>query len=147
MITPVLASNYLIYGSPFTTGYQRIVSYSSNGSIVLLAHTNDFNKPFFHGLFTLLFSQKKGMLWDNYILIFAVLGMVFSHQIKQTSMIILLLIIILLQIIFFSKYDYTLATEFGNRFLYLSIALSSVFTANFINILRKRLIYNPKIAH
>jgi len=142
MILPVLVSNYLIYGSPFITGYQRIVSYTMDGNMILLAHTTDFNNSFFDGLSVLFFDSNVGILWDNYVIIIAVLGIVFSYRIKQRSSVLLLLSIVVLQLLFFSKYNYSLATEFGNRFLYLSIVLSSVFVANIMDLLQKKLSIN-----
>jgi len=134
-LSPLLLSNYLLYGGIFTTGYQRIVSYTMDGQIRLLSHTSDFHRPFLEGLNLLLFHAKKGMLWDNYLLIIAAIGVLFFRRLKQQWAIFSFLLIILLQFIFYSKYKLLLATEYGNRFLFLTIMLSSVFFANVLDII------------
>ena len=137
-LMPTFITNYSLYGDIFTTGYHRIVKYTMDGNLILLSHKNDFNRPFFNGLYSLFFHHKFGILLSNLVLLPALAGIFFINRMKKKGAAILFVTIILAQTIFFSIYRLSTATEFGNRFLFLSIILSAVFVANIIDLIISR---------
>ena len=143
-LIPTFITNYSLYGDVFTTGYHRIVNYTMNGEMELQSLTAEFSVSFFEGLNKLFFHHKFGILLSNLILIPALAGIFFIGRMKRKGAAILFVAIILAQIIFFSKYSFTHATEFGNRFLLLSIALTAVFVANIIDLIITRYFTKPQ---
>lgn len=125
-ILPFAIYNYYMFGSPFTTGYQAILTINNQGLPTLLSHTNDFNLSFIKGFISLFFNTENGLIKDNLLITpLAIIGMFFLPK-KNKKKLILILIIISIQIVFYSLYDHQLASRFGNRFLLVSIALTAV---------------------
>lgn len=124
-ILPFGFYNYWLFGNPMTTGYQAILT-MNDGVLTTVSHTNDFNIPFFKGLFTLLFNGQNGLVKDNFLLVIPFLiGLWFVPKIGKKRWM-LFLMIVLIQMGFYACYDHQLASHLGNRFLLLSIALMAV---------------------
>jgi hypothetical protein len=61
-LLPMLAIQMHLFGSPFTTGYDRDARLTSDGFIVT-EHYGRFNQPLLSGLGNLLFNRDIGLLW------------------------------------------------------------------------------------
>lgn len=139
-LLPFAYTNYMLFGSPFVTGYQQtaIVENIQN-QVVLSDHTNMFNQPLFKGSLFLLFHPQKGVIPTNPIILLSVLGVIYSRKKDFNKEKILILALCLIQFIIFAKYDAWFTSHFSNRFLMTSIALSSVFTGFILKRIFERL--------
>jgi hypothetical protein len=132
-LTPFFLTNYLLFGSPFETGYQlNVVAGSTTDEIMFRNHADRFNQPLLMGVCQILFAPTSGIIVTNPILYFAFLGFFSSKKIGHSKKIALICIICLIQLLFYAKYDYWYLSHFSNRFLMTFIALTSVFVSNYL---------------
>ena len=132
--------NHLLFGSPWTTGYQRTAEAGPTpGKIVVTDHVNKFNQPFLGGAFRLLFDGDSGLIPTNPILILAILGFFRLGRSLNPLPLYLVTTICLAQFVTFAKYDDWQTSEFSNRFLMTFVAGSSVFTSGYLQFLGKQL--------
>lgn len=134
-LVPLAYTNYLLFGSPFVTGYQRTAVASADGQGMLVDHTSKFNQPLIQGFYRSLFNPRNGVIPTNPVLIMAFLGVFSIRRIRSHDKIYLILLICLIQFILFAKYDEWYTSHFSNRFMMTFIALSSVFNSNFLSYL------------
>ena len=139
MLVPFAYTNYLLFGSPLTTGYQRAAVAGANDQIIIDDHVNKFNQPFVQGISQTLFDAHNGILPTNPILLLAAVGLASLKTSKYKSQLALILLLCLIQLVFFATYDDWRASHFSNRFLMTFVALSSVFTSAALGYLYARL--------
>ncbi len=131
-LIPFAYTNYYLFGSPFTTGYQKTaIAGKAPGEIVVSNHVDKFNQSLFKGSVQLLFHPKKGIVPTNPVLVLAFFGLFLIKKHPHVSKLLLLLSIGLIQFCFFARYDEWYTSHFSNRFLMVLIALSSVFASLF----------------
>jgi hypothetical protein len=139
-LIPFAYTNYILFDSPFITGYQRTAIEIENSEIVILTHVDKFNQPIISGILSLLFDQRTGIILTNPIIIIAMIGVFYIKTfVKHQYKVVLIILICLTQFILFAKYDEALMSHFSNRFLMTFIALSSIFTSAYFNHLIKKL--------
>src|SRR5258706_930992 len=134
-LAPFAYTHYRLFGSPVVTGYQRTAIAGADGQVLLVDHTGKFNQPLLKGVYSLLFNVRNGIILTNPILILAFMGAFWIGRIRFQNKIYLRLLICLVQFILFAKYDEWYTSNFSNRFLMTFIALSSIFTSNFLDYL------------
>lgn len=128
-LLPFLVANYLLFGLPWVTGYQRIaVAGALPGEIVLSSHVNHFNQPLLPGLYYLLFHPNKGLLTTNPLLLLAIPGLFNLLRAPRRPELVLLAVISGAMLLLMARYDYWYTSHFSNRFLMLTVALSAPFT-------------------
>jgi len=142
-LVPFAYTNYLLFGSPVVTGYQRMAEAGPNGEVISVNHADEFNQPLLKGVYQSLFDFRNGILLTNPVLALAFLGLFWIRKIKSQDKIVLILILCLVQFIFFAKYDDWSTSHFSNRFLMTFVALSSVFTSSFISYLSDKYLFHP----
>lgn len=142
-ILPMAYTNYVLFNSPFVTGYQRTaIAGTSQDEIVTDNHTNKFNQPFAINSVRLLFDQHKGIIPTNLIILLAIIGGISIKRNDIDRRIVLITTLCLIQFIIFAKYDEWDTSHFSNRFLMTSIALSSIFTSRYLkNLLSELKLY------
>lgn len=134
-LVPFFYANYMLFGSPIITGYQRTAVAGAEGQALLVDHMNDFNQPLLKGIYLSLFDPRNGILPTNPVLILAFLGLFQIRRINPLDKVYLILLICLIQFILFAKYDEWYASLVSNRYLMTFIALSSIFTGNYLSYL------------
>jgi hypothetical protein len=107
-------------------------------------HTSKFNQPLLEGVYLLLFHPRNGIIPTNLVLLLAFLGSFRLRRTDSPEKMYLILLICLIQFIFYAKYDEWFMSLFSNRFLMTFIALSSVFTSNYLNYLSQK--FWPELA-
>lgn len=137
-LLPFLATNYMLFGSPFVTGYQRAAVAGANGQILLVDHVAMFNQPLLRGIVQSLFDAQNGILPSNPVLLLALPGALWMARTAHRTQLFLILLLCLAQFLFFAIYDDWRASSFSNRFLMTSVALSSTFTCNTLRVLAGR---------
>jgi hypothetical protein len=137
-LIPFAYTNYFLFGSPVVTGYQRMAEAGPDGQVISVNHADEFNQPLLKGIDQSLFDYRNGVLLTNPVLALAFLGIFSFRKIKSPDKVVLILILCLVQFLFFAKYDDWSTSHFSNRFLMTFIALSSVFTSNFLTYLIHR---------
>lgn len=143
-ILPLPCINYVLFDSPFVTGYQRTaVAGTSQDEIVLSNHTDKFNQTLFTNSIRLLFDRHKGIISTNLIVLFAFIGGITMRKKDFDKRIILIAVVCLIQFIMFAKYDEWHTSHFSNRFLMTSIALSSIFTSKYLRDILSELKLHP----
>jgi hypothetical protein len=132
-IFPLAYTNYVLFDSPFVTGYQRTaVVGKTQDEILLNDHTNKFNQKISKNSIRLLFDQHKGIIPTNIVILLAIIGSITTKKKDIDKRIILIIAICLIQFIIFAKYDEWHTSHFSNRFLMTSIALTSIFTSRYL---------------
>lgn len=135
-LTPLAYINYRLFGSPVVTGYQRtVVAGHVENQVLSVNHAGKFNQPLLKGIYWSLLHLRNGIIPTNPVLILAFLGVFWIRRIGYKNKIYLILLICIIQFIIFAKYDEWHTSHFSNRFLMTFIALSSVFTSNFLSYL------------
>jgi hypothetical protein len=137
-LLPFGYSNYILFGSPLVTGYQRTALASEDGIVVTVEHTAKFNQPLLKGIALSLFHPRNGILPTNPVLLLAFLGVARIRRIQPSTPAFLILLLCLIQFLLFAKYDEWFTSDFSNRFLMTFVALSSIFTSIFLSLLRQR---------
>ncbi len=144
-LIPLAYTNYALLGSPFVTGYQTTAVAGADGQVLSVDHAGKFNQPLLRGIYLSLFDVRNGVILTNPVLILAFLGVFWIRRIKDQHKILLILLICLIQFLLFAKYDEWYTSHFSNRFLMTFIALSSVFTGNFLSYLSQRFSLQPQL--
>lgn len=137
-LLPFLYTNYLLFGSPFVTGYQRAAVAGPNGTVLIDDHVAKFNQPLLQGIAQSLFDAQNGLLPSNPVLLLALPGVLWLGKSARREQLLLVLLLCVAQFLFFAKYDDWRASNFSNRFLMTSVALSSVFVCNALRVLAGR---------
>jgi hypothetical protein len=105
-LLPLAYTNYLLFGSPVVTGYQRTaVAGHESDQVLSIDHTDKFNQPLVKGAYQLLFHRYYGVIPTNPIIILGFLGVIWIRRIEDRAKIYLILTICFIQFIFFAKYD------------------------------------------
>lgn len=132
-LAPFGSTNAMLFGSPFVTGYQRMAVAGPEGQMLSVDHSEKFNQPLLKGMGLLMFDPRHGILMTNPVLFLALLGVIRLRRIQVKDGVYLVLTLCLMQFLLFAKYDEWATSHFSNRFLMTFIALSSVFTSNFLD--------------
>jgi hypothetical protein len=133
-LMPLAYTNYLLFGSPVVTGYQRTaIAGDAPGEVLSVDHSDRFSQPLIKGAYQLLFHHYYGVVPTNPIIILAFLGVISMRKTEDRPKLFLILTLCFIQFIFFSKYNESQSSHFSNRFLMTFVALSSVFTSNFLS--------------
>lgn len=143
-LLPFLYTNYVLFGSPFVTGYQRAAVAGANGQVLIDDHVAKFNQPLLRGVVQSLFDAQNGILPSNPVLLLALPGALWIGSSTRRKQLVLVLLLCVAQFLFFAKYDDWRASHFSNRFLMTSVALSSVFVANALRVLAGRVTTQPE---
>ncbi len=131
--------NYILFGSPVVTGYQRTAERGSTpGEIRISDHVDKFNQPFFQGAARLLMDPNSGILPTNPILILAFLGLLHLPKNSDRRSIYLIIAVCVAQFLTFAKYDDWQTSEFSNRFLMTFVAGSSVLASFYLKYIGER---------
>jgi len=137
-LVPFAYTNYLLFGSPVITGYQRTAIAGADDQVLLIDHASKFNQPLLKGIYLSLFAPRNGVIPTNPVLILAFLGVLQIRKSKDQDKLYLILLICLTQFLLFAKYDEWYMSHFSNRFLMTFIAFSSVFTSSFFSYLSRK---------
>lgn len=137
-LVPLAYTNQIFFGSPLITGYQRGAVAGVDGQIVIEDHTARFKQPLLTGIYQLSFDPRHGIIPTNPVLILSFLGIFGIKKNGMQDKAYLIIIVCLIQFILFAKYDDWATSHFSNRFLMTFIALSSVFTGNFLSVLKQK---------
>jgi hypothetical protein len=140
-LAPFAYTNYILFGSPFVTGYQRTAVAESNGEVLSIDHTGKFNQPLLQGIYLSLVHPRNGVIPTNPVVLLAFLGVFRIGRVNSQDKVYLILLICLIQFLLFAKYDEWFTSSFSNRFLMTFIALSSVFTSNFFSYLGQKYLF------
>jgi hypothetical protein len=116
--------NLHLFGSPFTTSYDRIAVIRTD-SVALHTHRGDFDLPIWQGIRGQLLDPRKGLLPTSPITLLSLLGLPALARrdrraalyIAGTSLVVFL---------FFSGYRLWPSSHFGNRFLLPIVILAAV---------------------
>ena len=128
-LLPYLAINYVLFGSPLVTGYQRMaVPGPLPESVAIASHIHDFNQSLLTNLHPVLFTPNKGLLTTNLLIILAVPGLVALARSPRRAELILLVGISLAILLLIARYDFWYLSHFSNRFLMLVVIFSAPFT-------------------
>jgi len=128
-LLPYLTTNYVLFGSPLVTGYQRIaVPGPSPESVAIATHVHDFNQSLLTNLHPVLFAPNKGLLTTNLIILLAIPGLVSLTRSPRRRELILLAGISLAMLLLIARYDFWYLGHFSNRFLMLVVIFSAPFT-------------------
>jgi hypothetical protein len=131
--------NYVLFGSPVITGYQRTAEHGAvAGEIQITDHVNKFNQPFFTGALRLLLDPNSGILPTNPVLIFAFFGLLHLPKNAHRHSIYLIIALCVAQFLTFAKYDDWQTSEFSNRFLMTFVAGSSVLASFYLKYIGER---------
>lgn len=130
-LLPMFIFNATYFGNPLRGGYNRTVSGPFvNGMWSTMDHTSIFNLPLWPGLWNILFDSSAGYVSSAPITVAALLGawLYFrSNEQRNKALFIFAALVNVSYIILFAKYYYWNTSNFGNRFLMLPLALSSLF--------------------
>jgi hypothetical protein len=130
-LLPMFVFNSVYFGSPFIGGYNRTVDGPlADGMWSTMSHTSTFNLPIWPGLWNILFDAHAGYLSSAPIVLVGLMGCIrylFSKNKPRVSMFAFAFLINVIYILLFAKYFYWNMSNFGNRFLMLPLALSSLF--------------------
>jgi hypothetical protein len=99
-LIPFACTNYLLFGSPVVTGYQRTAVAGDAGEMLSTDHMDKFNQPLLKGAYRLLFDLSEGMIPTNPIMMLAFPGVFWIRRIKDQPKTYLILSICLIQFIF-----------------------------------------------
>lgn len=122
--------NFSIFGSPFTTGYDRMVI--KGYKMIDSDFKYRFGQPLLTGVFLQLFDKRNGLIPTCPILLFVIPGLFCFKRCRQKKEFILILLLALSQFFLYSKDIHWNRSHFSNRYLMTTVALSSVFVSNFI---------------
>lgn len=142
---PMLLVNKILFGEVFTNGYQRTVIVEPGIAPVRVQHIDKFHSHTLTGIRQVLFGMKERGLFEreqsfvftNPILVLAVFG--FLAMRSRDAFTHLLLAITVLQILFISHYLDWNTSLYGNRFLVIALVATSIFTAQAIKLIQKRI--------
>lgn len=134
-LVPFALGNYYLFGSPIVTGYQVTAVADANGHVLSVDHSGKLNQPLLSGIALLLFDPLNGITLTNPIMILAALGVTRIHTMRSHDKALLVALLCVTQLVLFAKYDEWYTSHFSNRFLMTFIALSSVFSSNYLNYL------------
>lgn len=125
-VAPMLLINAYLFGSPYTTGYDRDARITETG-YAITEHYSRFNQPFFTGLSNLLFDKDIGMLRTAPLWFLWPVGIWFALRAERTRAaklrIAALTLALAVNFVFFACYDEWHASAFGNRFLFPALAI------------------------
>lgn len=121
-ILPYLASNFLLFGVPWESGYSHIAIASATGGFGEHSTTSDFTRPWLIGMWDVLFSFPKGLFVSNPLLL-AVVGFPVAYRARRDPFLLLLLVAGALQVAVIAKYSMWDTSHFSNRFLMPTVAL------------------------
>ncbi|MFH1039030.1 MAG: glycosyltransferase family 39 protein [PVC group bacterium] len=120
--------NIIMFGSPFTTGYDRMIIQDYK----MVNYHGRFSQPLIKGIFSQLFNLKNGLIPTCPIMLFALPGFLYFKRINKKKEFILIFLLAAAQFLLFSKDTHWNWSHFSNRYLMTTVALSSVFVSNFI---------------
>ncbi|MCE9534124.1 MAG: hypothetical protein K8T89_23845 [Planctomycetes bacterium] len=120
-VAPMLAINAHLFGSPFTTGYDRDARVMPEG-FAITEHYSRFNQPILTGLGNLLFDGRIGLMRTAPLWFLWPFGLFKAWRTNARWASLALAWSILLNLLFFARYDEWDASAFGNRFLFPAIA-------------------------
>ncbi len=120
--------NGRMFGSPFITGYDRMVIQGYK----IVTYNGRFSQPLLKGVISQLFNLKNGLIPTCPIVLFALPGFFYFKRMKKKKECILIFLLAAAQFLLFSKDTHWNWSHFSNRYLMTTVALSSVFVSNFI---------------
>jgi len=124
----LLALNQHMFGSPWTTPYDRVLVREHGKMVLEASHRTFFNEPFWSGLWTQLSDQHLGLFVGCPAVLLAPFG---AALLLRRAPLDALLIggCALAQLATFAKYEQWWASSYGPRFLLTTIALSALLAA------------------
>jgi hypothetical protein len=134
----VAGLNAYMFGSPFLTGYDRVIERVSGGvPQVMPSHRTFFTLPFWRGLATQVFDTRLGLLISAPVLVAGVAGM-FELWMRDRAETLLIASVAAAQLGFFARYRYWNITSTGHRFLLITIVISAIPAAALLDALLAR---------
>ncbi len=123
---PMFYLNYKFFGSPFTTGYDRIATVGADDRPVLHSHRGDFSAPIFEGLRDQIANLEHGLVRHSPILFVALLGVLpWWRRDKWTAGLLMGACLVLLMTM--SSYrHWKQGQPNGSRFLLPAIAIAAI---------------------
>jgi len=125
-LTPYLWLNYVLFGSPFTTGYQRIATITELG-LQVVSHTADFQQPLLTGISRVLIDSMHGILATNPILFIGLWGVFPMLRHPHRNEAFSLLVALCAQVVFIAKYNEWNVSSVSNRFLIFAVTALTPF--------------------
>jgi hypothetical protein len=121
----LLAFNAHVYGSPFTTGYDRILTLDRQYQPLVYSQRGSFAPRFRQGAIGQLFDRQHGLVYTSAVTLIALLGFPVLFR-RSPRLAIFLASGSLVLYGLFSTYDQWNASHYGNRFLMPLVALAVV---------------------
>jgi hypothetical protein len=127
-VVVALALNVHMFGSPFTTPYDRVLV-EENGAMVLQpSHRTFFTVPFWKGLWTQLTDKNMGLVESCPPFLLALPGLIILVR-RSRAEGLLLATAFLVPLATFAKYDLWWQSSYGPRFLMTTVAISALAAA------------------
>jgi hypothetical protein len=116
--------NLHLFGSPFTTSYDRIALIRTD-SVALHTHRGDFDLPIWQGIRGQLLDSRHGLLLTSPITLLSLLGLpAFARRDRRAALYVAGTS--LAMFLFFSGYRLWSSSHFGNRFLFPLVILAAL---------------------
>ena len=117
--------NARLFGSPFVTSYDRIVTLTANGMPAVYSQRSSFDLAVGKGVVGQLLDPRHGLLTTSAITIASLAGLPFLAR-KDWRLTACIVVGSLGLFLFYSTYDQWAASHYGNRFLMPVVSLFSV---------------------
>ena len=128
--------NWVLFGSPIVTSYDRVIAGIVKGQAVLEpSHRTFFDVGLAQGIWTQITDQRMGLLASAPPLLAALLGLWALYQ-RHAAAALLIAALMAAQILTFGSYRLWDQSNFGHRFLLTVIALGAVPFAALVDSLR-----------
>ena len=125
----LFALNYHMFGSPFTTPYDRVLVAGDGGLVLEASHRTFFVLPFWSGLWQQLSDRQVGLLVACPPLLLAPYGAYLLTQRAAASEALLITSLCAAQLATLAKYEYWWVSSYGPRFLLSVVTLSALLVA------------------
>ena len=127
-IAALLSLNYHMFGSPFTTPYDRVLIRHHGKLVIEASHHTFFTQPFWWGLQDQLFDPQMGLVVACPPCVLVPLGAALLAR-RFPAEALLLVSACAAQLAVFAKYDQWRESSYGPRFLMTVVALSALLVA------------------
>src|SRR5262249_12130837 len=121
----VLGLNWHMFGSPFTTPYDRVLVVERLRWVIEPSHRSFFTVPFWRGLWTQLTDARLGLFEGAPPFLLALPGFVLMYR-RARGEALLIAAACAAQLAVFAKYDQWNMSSYGPRFLLSVVALSAL---------------------
>jgi hypothetical protein len=138
-VMALLAFDAQVFGSPFATGYDRILTMDRQYQPVVYSQRASFGLPFREGAIGQLLDRQHGLVFTSLITLISLAG--FLPLLRRSPRLgVYIATGSLVLFALFSTYDQWSASHYGNRFLIPIVALAAVPLAALLDLLLDRVV-------